>query len=255
MVEKSKKSPAASAKKADVAPAKKTVESVKKRPAAKAGAKKPSVKAQERAAAKAKETLQEDLKKANAAAAKKSKSDAKAPAVKKAAPVVRTESSLTAAEVARERAKALARERSKRAASNVRGTRPTGSEKPLTKKEVRAFKDMLIAMRERLTEQVATLRNESLTRDDEVNAEEDGSDAFERLFSLERAGTEQEMVFEIDEALRRMTEGSYGGCGTCEKIIERARLKALPFVKNCIGCQSELEDNHSNYSAIRTRFQ
>lgn len=42
----------------------------------------------------------------------------------------------------------------------------------------------LLALRERLTGTVSQLRAESLTRDDEVNPEEDGSDAFERLFSL-----------------------------------------------------------------------
>ena len=158
-------------------------------------------------------------------------------------------------EVARERAMALAKQRAQRAQAKARRDRPAVSEEPLAPGELAEFRVLLVAMRKRLTEQVAALRNESLTRDDEVNAEEDGTDAFERLFSLERAGSEQDVIFEIDEAIRRMEGGAYGGCDSCDKVIERARLKAVPFVKNCIDCQSIAEGDRSNYAAIRARFQ
>jgi RNA polymerase-binding transcription factor DksA len=108
-------------------------------------------------------------------------------------------------------------------------------------KDLDAFRKELMAMRDRLTGQVAKMRQDSLKREDEVNPEEDGTDAFDRLFALERAGSDQNVVFNIDEAIRAINEGRYGVCEGCGKLIEKPRLHALPFAKNCIGCQSELE--------------
>ncbi|MFZ4395056.1 MAG: TraR/DksA family transcriptional regulator [Kiritimatiellia bacterium] len=108
-------------------------------------------------------------------------------------------------------------------------------------KDLEHFRKELIALRDRLTGQVAKMRQDSLTRDDEVNPEEDGSDAFDRLFTLERAGSDQDIIFTIDESIRAIDEGSYGVCEACSSLIEKPRLYALPFAKNCIRCQSEME--------------
>jgi len=100
---------------------------------------------------------------------------------------------------------------------------------------------MLLEMRERLTGQIAKLRDESLRRHDWENVEEDGTDAFDRQFALELVSSENHSVNEIDEALQRIDDGVYGTCESCGGPIERPRLKALPFVRMCVCCQSELE--------------
>ena len=120
--------------------------------------------------------------------------------------------------------------------------------------ELQEFRTELITMRERLAGKVEQLRSESLTRDDEVNPQEDGTDAFERLFSLERASGDQEIIVKIDDALRAIGEGTYGACDECECAIEKPRLKALPFAKTCISCQSELERARGGYISARHRF-
>lgn len=108
-------------------------------------------------------------------------------------------------------------------------------------KDLDVFRKELLATRDRLTGQVARMRQDSLKRDDEVNPEEDGTDAFDRLFALERAGKGQDVIFIIDEAMRAIDEGKYGVCESCGNLIEKPRLHALPFAKNCIKCQSEAE--------------
>ena len=108
-------------------------------------------------------------------------------------------------------------------------------------KDLEHFRKELIALRDRLTGQVARMRQDSLTRDDEVNPEEDGTDAFDRLFTLERAGSDQDIIFTIDESIRAIDGGEYGVCEVCSNLIEKPRLQALPFAKNCIRCQSEME--------------
>lgn len=103
------------------------------------------------------------------------------------------------------------------------------------------FRDVLLGLRERFTGQIAALKGDSLQRFDAANTEEDGTDAFERQFALNLVSSEQDSLFEIDEALRRLEEGTYGVCLQCRKLIEGPRLKALPFVKMCVKCQSQNE--------------
>ena len=79
-------------------------------------------------------------------------------------------------------------------------------------------------------------------RHDEVNHEEDGTDAFIRLSGLDRATTEQRRIVMIDEALRAIDAGTYGLCEQCGNRIEYLRLQALPFAKTCIRCQSAAEN-------------
>lgn len=120
-----------------------------------------------------------------------------------------------------------------------------------SEKDLQTFRKELMALRDRLTGQVARMRQDSLTRDDEVNTEEDGTDAFDRLFALERAGSDQDMIFTIDESIIAIDEGKYGQCDGCGNLIEKPRLQALPFAKNCIKCQSEMERNRNHGGARR----
>ncbi|MFU8780999.1 MAG: TraR/DksA C4-type zinc finger protein [Kiritimatiellia bacterium] len=111
----------------------------------------------------------------------------------------------------------------------------------LTDKQLVEFEDMLLRIRAELLRQIAYLRGASLTRSDEVNPEEDGTDAFERQLALKLAAGEGDSIFEIDEALDRIREKTYGVCEDCGCIIPTPRLKALPFARRCVACQSKIE--------------
>ena len=50
------------------------------------------------------------------------------------------------------------------------------------------------------------------------------------------------LVYHIDEALRRIEDGSYGKCRSCEKQINKERLTAVPHARLCIECKSSEED-------------
>ena len=52
---------------------------------------------------------------------------------------------------------------------------------------------------------------------------------------------EQDALYEIDEALKRVDLGTYGICEMCEKPIPHARLEAIPFARCTVDCQSKLE--------------
>ena len=96
-------------------------------------------------------------------------------------------------------------------------------------------------MRDRITGQSGSMRNAALQRNDETNPEEDGTDAFMRLQTLEQVSSQQQLIANIDEALRSIEKGTYGVCDTCGELISKPRMTVLPFAKNCIKCQSEME--------------
>lgn len=98
----------------------------------------------------------------------------------------------------------------------------------------------LLALRDRVTGQISFLSDDA-GRTDEVPLE-DRTDEFDREFALSLVSTEQDALYEIDEALRRIDGGRYGLCESCEGIIESNRLRALPFARNCLGCQADLEN-------------
>jgi DnaK suppressor protein len=112
------------------------------------------------------------------------------------------------------------------------------------------FRKRLMKLRDDLSGKVAYLRDSSLRRDDEVNPAEDGSDAFDRFFALERAGGVQQRIYAIDEALREIDEGTYGICQSCQSLIRKQRLLALPFARNCIDCQAEQERKRNGQSPV-----
>jgi DnaK suppressor protein len=68
-----------------------------------------------------------------------------------------------------------------------------------------------------------------------------GSDAYDRDFALSLLSQEQDALYEIDEALKRIEVGTYGKCEMSGKSIPHARLEAIPFARFTVECQSQLE--------------
>jgi len=68
-----------------------------------------------------------------------------------------------------------------------------------------------------------------------------GSDAYDRDFALSLLSQEQDALYEIDEALKRVEAGTYGVCEMSGKAIPHARLEAIPFARYTVECQSQLE--------------
>ena len=120
-----------------------------------------------------------------------------------------------------------------------------------SKADLKHFQMELIAMRDRITNQSGVMKSAALQRSDEVNLEEDGTDAFLRLQTLEQVGTQQGIVTKIDEAIHAISKGTYGICDACGELISKARLTVLPFARNCIKCQAEMEERSSRYGRHR----
>jgi len=71
-----------------------------------------------------------------------------------------------------------------------------------------------------------------------------GSDAYDRDFALSVLAKEQDALFEVEEALKRIQRGSYGVCEISGRKIPQARLEAIPFARLTVECQAEWEKEH-----------
>jgi RNA polymerase-binding transcription factor DksA len=70
-----------------------------------------------------------------------------------------------------------------------------------------------------------------------------GTDTFDRDFALSLVSSEQEALGEIDAAIKRIKDGSYGVCEITQEPIARDRLLAVPFTRYSANAQKELERN------------
>jgi RNA polymerase-binding transcription factor DksA len=73
---------------------------------------------------------------------------------------------------------------------------------------------------------------------DDEHDPEGATIAFERQHVAALLSQAREHLAQIEAALRRLADGSYGICGTCGRPIEAARLAARPVTTTCIGCMT-----------------
>ena len=122
----------------------------------------------------------------------------------------------------------------------------------MTRQELIKYKKLLIKVREGIAGDISHIAKENLISQKESSGDLSGysfhmadmaSDSYDRELSLNIAGEEQEIVYEIDEALKRIEEGKFGHCLSCDKKIPQKRLNAVPYAKYCIQCKSKEEQN------------
>lgn len=120
--------------------------------------------------------------------------------------------------------------------------------KKLTAKEVREFKDILLTLRERVSGEYTTLSRDNLEANQrDPSLSDQGTDTFDREMELNMMGGEQEVLFEIDAALRRIEKGTFGICELTGQPVNIERLQALPYVRYTVRAQSELEKGRARY--------
>ena len=73
-----------------------------------------------------------------------------------------------------------------------------------------------------------------------------GSDAYDRDFALSVLAKEQDALYEIEQAIRRIQSGSYGICEMSSRKIPQTRLEAIPFARLTVECQGQWEKEYGN---------
>lgn len=106
----------------------------------------------------------------------------------------------------------------------------------------------LLELRERVTGEIISINRDSLSNlTPDPSLSDQGTDTFDREFALNQLSSEQDVLFEIDEAIRRIESGTYGVCELTEVAINIERLEALPYVRYSVKAQAELERGRSTY--------
>jgi len=113
----------------------------------------------------------------------------------------------------------------------------------------KAQKEKLLQLRDAMVDSMAGVAQDTLRSRAEgseasafgMHQADAGSDAYDRDFALSLLSQEQDALYEIDQALKRIELGTYGVCEMSGKQIPRARLEAIPFARFTVECQSQLE--------------
>ncbi|MGH2597102.1 MAG: TraR/DksA family transcriptional regulator [Actinomycetota bacterium] len=117
------------------------------------------------------------------------------------------------------------------------------AETKLTKKELGDLRVRLEEERTQLDTQLTTIVEDSFAiaqseLASDVGLDDESTDAgtatSEREKDLSIENNVRDLLQKIDRALKRMDDGTYGVCDICGKNIEKARVKALPYVDLCI---------------------
>ncbi len=115
----------------------------------------------------------------------------------------------------------------------------------LKKAEVAKFKERLEAMRARLTHSLQGTTAEVKTPDEATgysqHQADQGTDDFDRTISLEVTSAEYSMLRQIDRALEKVEDNTYGICDITGEEIPRARLEAVPYATMTVKAQEKFE--------------
>lgn len=116
--------------------------------------------------------------------------------------------------------------------------------------ETERFRDALLEERQRIEHALATLRDEHPgSLDEEVsevaatsdNVAETATATLGREIDYTLGENSGELLAQIDAALQRIEEGTYGTCMNCGREIAPERLEATPWASLCIDCKREAE--------------
>lgn len=123
--------------------------------------------------------------------------------------------------------------------------------KKLSKKELNDFRKLLMLRKDQLLEQIKHLSEDTLKKSQkEASGDISGytyhmadvaTDSYDREFSMGLASNERQMLYEFDDAMKKIEDGTFGFCEDCKDSISKSRLKAVPYARMCIKCQEKKE--------------
>lgn len=122
-------------------------------------------------------------------------------------------------------------------------------EKRFDKKKLEQYKKMLFKIKEELVHDINNMSKNPGSQESEsadvsghvLHMADVATDMYDREFNLGLASNEREVLYKIDQALKRIEEQSFGACIECEKPIPLMRLNAIPYTDTCLKCQEKIE--------------
>ena len=112
----------------------------------------------------------------------------------------------------------------------------------LTHAEIKKFKRLLLEKRNELLGNVSYMEKDALHEERSdlsnmpIHMADVGTDSYEQEFTLELMDSERKLISEIDQALERIENGTYGICQVNGEPIPKPRLEAIPWARCCVAC-------------------
>lgn len=123
----------------------------------------------------------------------------------------------------------------------------------LNKDQLKQFRQLLITERAKFANEIKSIAQDAARSPRDASGDlsaytvhmaDMAADTYDREMSTNMVSAEQEILYQIDDALKRMDDGSFGVCGECTHPISMSRLKAVPYASNCIECQRAKEQKN-----------
>lgn len=119
----------------------------------------------------------------------------------------------------------------------------------MKKTELKRFKKILEEKREALVKNAQQTMTEDMTLDtndlpDEMDL---ASSEYIQSFTFRLRGREKSFLDKIDRALRKIDDGTFGTCESCEEEISVKRLEARPETSLCIRCKEDQERQERDF--------
>lgn len=120
----------------------------------------------------------------------------------------------------------------------------------LSAKEKKIYRELLLRKKQAITEEINHIAKETNLSPKDASGDmssytlhmaDVATDTYDREFSMGLASNDRKVIQQIDEALKRLEDSTYGICQACGCKLNQARLKALPQAWLCVDCQEKLE--------------
>ena len=110
--------------------------------------------------------------------------------------------------------------------------------------DLQTLREKLLAMRRSIAGEVDALKREgfSLGTDGTQDVADDAANTYARQVLLGHSERERAVLRQIDDALDRIDDGTFGLCEDCGEEIGEARLKAIPYATLCVECKAKEEE-------------
>ena len=113
----------------------------------------------------------------------------------------------------------------------------------LPKKELEKYRRLLMDKKNGLLSELAKTKNaeEETTEESTQDIADKAVSSYTREFLYSLNDSERNTIQQIDQALARIDEGTYGFCLNCGNALNEKRLTAIPWSRHCVDCQELAE--------------
>jgi len=113
----------------------------------------------------------------------------------------------------------------------------------MDKKRLEYYKKKLVTRRAELLRGIARTEQEGREADEDptVDLADKAANSYTKEFLFGQTHNDWSTLKLVDEALKRIEEGTFGECITCHQELQQKRLEAVPWTRHCIPCQEKKE--------------